>query len=181
MKKLTFKKSHGIKIVGNVCIIPLSGGKTSICDKSDFKIISKHIWYAAKSANSDDLFYAYSNVKLKSGEKRTIKMHRIILDLKESEIADHKNHDGLDNRRENLRMCSLSQNAYNKRIQRNNSSGYVGVHWMEKIKKYEAYFWINKKKHKVGYFKDLEEAVFERNKAVKTHHGEFANIQEIKS
>ena len=56
-------------------------------------------------------------------------MHRYILNLKKGDMIDHINGNGLDNRRSNLRICTHTQNQANRRLSKNNTSGYKGVWW----------------------------------------------------
>lgn len=94
-----------------------------------------------------------------------IKAHRVILQrmlgrpLNKGELCDHINGDILDNRRENLRPVTHSQNHQNgKAIRRDNTSGYRGVSYCNKRKKYYAQYHLNGKHNHVGCFETAEEA-----------------------
>ena len=92
--------------------IPLTQGKFTIVDDEDFDLlISIGKWRANKTGNT---FYAKRSVWDKETKKKTtLLIHRIILRAKEGICIDHINHDGLDNRKVNLRICSISENAMN--------------------------------------------------------------------
>lgn len=90
--------------------IPLNRGVVAIVDEEDWAELSRWKWFARVSG---DNFYAYRHV-YKAGGEQTIAMHREILGAGSGEIVDHRNGDGLDNRRSNLRLCTSRQNAQNR-------------------------------------------------------------------
>jgi hypothetical protein len=89
---------------------------------------------------------------------------------------DHINGDIRDNRVENLRWASKSENGMNRSKQKNNASGYKGVYWNRGSNKWRAYIKRDGKDHHLGYFKTAEEAAEAYNKAAIELHGEFARI-----
>jgi hypothetical protein len=112
----------------------------------------------------------------------TLQAHRIIYqmlnnlpELPKDSIIDHINGDRLDNRIENLRVCSYSENAFNKSKNRNNTSGYKGAVWSKKMNKWQSTLVINKKAIWLGYFNTAEEAHEAYCKAANEYHGEYAN------
>lgn len=105
--------------------------------------------------------------------------HREILGFPTGEI-DHKNGDGLDNRRENLRVCSRLENNRNQRkSKRPLTSKYKGVSWDKKSKKWLAHISIMNKCKYLGVFSDEWEAALAYNKAAEEKFGEFACLNEI--
>lgn len=93
--------------------INLTKGFSALVSPSDLEIVSKYKWYASCFKNKT---YAATRV----GQK-TIYMHRLILGIHEKRdgfVVDHINHDGLDNTRENLKLCSRSENLRNRRDRR---------------------------------------------------------------
>ncbi len=86
--------------------------------------------------------------------------------------VDHKNRNGLDNRRANLRIATPSQNNANSKIPINNTSGFKGVAFRKK--KWEAYIMVNQKKIHLGRFLAKELAAAARSKAGQDYFGEFA-------
>lgn len=109
-------------------------------------------------------------------------MHRIILSrilgyrLSKYQLVDHINGDTLDNRRENLRIATLSQNAMNRKIRRDSKSGFKGVKWHNKTKKWTATIAVDGKYHYLGYYNTPEEAHEAYCEKAKELHGEFANL-----
>jgi len=101
-------------------------------------------------------------------------MHRVITKCKSGEDIDHRNHDGLDNRRLNLRVCSRSQNLQNQRRRSNNTSGFKGVAWCEQTQDWTTAVKVNKKLIWLGHYADKEEAAHAYDAAAREHFGEFA-------
>ncbi len=104
--------------------------------------------------------YGYKRVVFNGKE---YKAHRIIYSLFKGVIADglvidHINQDKLDNRIENLRAVSNSENMKNRSMLPNNTSGINGVSWYKNVQKYEASISVNKKRIRLGYYADINEA-----------------------
>jgi len=91
---------------------------------------------------------------------------------------DHKDRNPLNNRKINLRICTHSQNQMNKNKGKNNTSGYKGVYWHKRNKKWAAHIRFNNKKYHIGYFNKKTEAAMAYNKAAVKHHGEYACLNE---
>ena len=97
--------SHEQEQQPQIKLIPLTQGKFAIVDAEDYDRLSQYKWQAEKHKTT---FYAKRKSKYKS-----IKMHREILKPSNGMICDHKNHNGLDNRRCNIRLCTHAQNQHN--------------------------------------------------------------------
>ena len=91
-------------------------------------------------------------------------------------MIDHINRNRADNRWNNLRLASNSQNIANSRVYKTNTSGYRGVIFEKNRQKYRASIMINGKRNYLGRFDDLDEAYIEYVKASQKHFGEFANV-----
>ncbi len=91
-------------------------------------------------------------------------------------IVDHINGDTLDNRRANLRVCTMAQNVRNRKKPRTNTSGYKGVHWMPRHKKWMAKITCAGKHIFLGLFDDPAEAHAAYCAAAKKYHGDFARF-----
>ena len=89
-------------------------------------------------------------------------------------IIDHKNRNGLDNRRCNLRICTRTQNTQNTKISTRNSSGYKGISWCKKNGKWETRLYANKVKHFLGYYSNLNDAINIRLEAERKYYGEYS-------
>lgn len=88
---------------------------------------------------------------------------------------DHVNGDKTDNRIDNLRACTHSENQYNKKIRKDNSSGYKNVIWVKALGKYQVRIRAKGKMHLSGYFYDAKTASYEAKRMRKKLHGDFAN------
>ena len=113
--------------------IPLSQGKFAMVDEKDYGELLQYKWYAT---NQRDHFYAARN-KIKNGRRTYMTMHRQIMKCPKDMVVDHINHNGLDNRRTNLRAVTAQQNSWNAKKQRGKfSSRYKGVSFDNKRKKW---------------------------------------------
>lgn len=101
---------------------------------------------------------------------KTIFMHRIINNTPEGMFTDHINRNKLDNRKENLRTVTEKQNKYNRPVQKNNSSGYAGVHFDKNKKKWCASISINNKTKYLGRYINKEDAIFHRKLAERLYY-----------
>jgi hypothetical protein len=159
-------------------IIPLTKGKTTIVSNEDYEKLMKFKWFALACLTTGS-FCAARNSRKRKGKKRyTIRMHRIILNLdhRSKKQVDHINHNSLDNRRENLRKVTNIQNSWNRKMKKTNTSGYYGVCWHKRIKKWGVSCAVNGKQYHFGYFDVKEEAAKAYNAAVKKLHGVFAQL-----
>ena len=148
-------------------IIALTQGKEAIVDDEDYKELSRHKWcYDGEYASGRT---AFSNHK-------KIRMHQEIMRTPHGMYTDHINGDKLDNRRENLRICSNSENIQNQKIRKNNTSGYKGVTWDKQHQKWCAQIKINYKHYHLGLFENPVDAAKAHDKAARKYCGEFAHL-----
>lgn len=106
-----------------------------------------------------------------------MRLHRLIINVNyKNKQVDHINHNPLDNRKENLRICSNMQNNWNKGKQKNNTSGIKGVCFLKNCNKWYARITVDGKTYNLGLFKNLLDAKKEREIAEKKYFGKFANI-----
>jgi hypothetical protein len=103
--------------------IPLTQGKFALVDDEDYERLSQFKWFPIKIRNN---YYAYRN-KLKHDDFEEISMHRMIMHPKKGLVVDHINHDSLDNRKCNLRNCTVAENNRNTTPRKHTSSTYLGV------------------------------------------------------
>src|SRR5258708_31028872 len=120
-------------------IIQLTQNQTSIIDDEDFEKINQFNWYYGKNS------YATRDIKINK-KRKSILLHREIINCLDNQMVDHINGNTLDNRKENLRICTKSQNGMNRGKQKNNTSGYKGVHFYKANKKWQAYISYNSKR-----------------------------------
>ena len=146
----------------------------ALVDDEDFERVNQLGWYVNKGG------YVIHNQHYTKDHKRvyfSIRLSRFIMSAPKGMIVDHINHDLLDNRKENLRICTQSENLMNAKLRKDNSSGVRGIYWIKDKKKYRVEI---QKRNKVlfrKYFKTLEEAIQARKKAEKTFFGEYAFIK----
>jgi len=153
-------------------LIPLTQGQFAIVDAEDYERISQWTWFARYN-RSTKRFYANRNAPVINGKRRSIQMANVILDV--TGIVDHRNHNSLDNRKQNLRSCTLSQNCMNKRTYSNNKSGHAGVYWEKRRNKWKPFIRKDGKLLTLGSFVDVAEAIRARRQAEQELFGEFAN------
>jgi hypothetical protein len=147
-------------------LIPLTQGKFAIVDAEDYDRLSKYKWCAAKDGET---FYAQ-----RGSNGTTILMHREIMHAPKGMICDHIDHNGLYNRKSNLRLCTNAQNQYNKRPKKDCASRYKGVILRRDCKRWRAQIGYNRKRIHLGDFDDqMEAAMAYDDKAVELF-GEFA-------
>jgi hypothetical protein len=152
--------------------IPLTQGQFATVDDCDYDALCAVKWCANSTPWG---FYAFRTT-MKNGIVTSEYMHRRIIGAKLGEFVDHINHNGLDNRRENLRICTLSQNGANQRRQnRVKSSPYKGVSWDAANKKWTSRIWVNERKIWLGRFTDEMLAAKTYDTAAVKHFGEFAH------
>lgn len=152
--------------------IKLTQGKYTLVDDADFEWLNQWKWHAIKNYNK---FYA-----LRTEKEKNIRMHRFILNPPFKKEIDHINGDGLDNRRENLRICTHSENLKNREKQSNNLSGFKGVCWNKSDKRWVGQIFLKGKKCiYLGFFKTKEEAALAYNQAAKKYFGEFAKLNNL--
>jgi len=158
--------------------IQLSQGQVALVDDEDFEWLSKWKWCAQKDSNTYYACRSYYN----KGKKCAIKMHRQLLGLTNPKIlCDHRNNNGLDNQRVNLRICTKTENNRNKSSNKISSSKYVGVFFVTTTHKtfWRAQITDNGNRKHLGCFKTEELAALARNEAAKIYHGEFAHLNKI--
>jgi hypothetical protein len=151
--------------------ILLSQGLVALVDDDDFERVSTYIWFADR--NKGKMWYGKRNILNDIGRRSTQYMHRFILDAPKGVQVDHINGDGLDNRRDNLRLCNNAQNHANLQTPSWGVSGYRGVY--PKGKKWEAKIEFNGKSINLGAFETIEEALMIRVSAAQDLFGEFSN------
>lgn len=164
--------------------IKLTQGKVALVDDADYEWLNQWKWWAHKDYNT---FYARRSYLL-NGKTVGVKMHRLILNLTDPKIiGDHKDGNGLNNQRYNLRICTTSDNGRNRKTA-NGSSKFVGVsRVITKAQSGKDYqYWrgnIKPDKHSkiinLGHFKTEAEAAKAYNEAALKYFGEFASLNVI--
>jgi hypothetical protein len=142
------------------------GNKEVVIDIEDYDKIKDYRW--RPHWDFDDVFYIWSTSK-------PIILHRVIMGITDKNIfVDHKNHNSLDNRKQNLRICTINENNANRKASKRNTSGYKGIYWDKRDKRWNARVEMNHKKICLGSSKNKDEAAKIYNNNIKKYHGEFA-------
>jgi hypothetical protein len=170
---------------GEFCNIPLYSKTEVRCfakiDPEDFSDISQFKW-ALWSKKGKANYYAQRTIRI-DGKKGTERMHRRIMKVSSNIDIDHKNGNGLDNRKNNMRIATSSENNRNQKPRKNGVSKYKGVAWHKLAEKWRVQIMYNKKMIWLGYFEknivdgidigELEAAKAYDNAAIK-YFGSFA-------
>lgn len=155
--------------------IKLTQGKVALVDDDMFEYLSRWKWFADKHRYT---FYAVRNLPRILGEKRSMmQMHRIIMNVTDKKIkVDHRNRNGLDNCKSNLRLATISENNANRKAAKNSTSKFLGVHFHKCSNKWIASIKKNGKVHYMGIFASEQEAAKVYDAKAKEFHGDFANL-----
>jgi len=161
-----------IRISGNVVWMKLTRGKWALFDLSDLPLLAAYRWGAQKSTR-DSTWYVVATDR-SGARKKGLLMHRLL--LPESAKVDHRNWDGLDNRRGNLRPCDNSQSVCRRRKFRKAAytSRFKGVYWRADFCKWRAFLYHHKKRFHLGYFDSEEPAARAYDRKARELHGPFA-------
>ena len=159
---------------GHMKKIPLTPEGYALVDDEDYAYLSGWAWHKEMLGSGEHKNpYARRGTNLYGGIKKTKAMHRLIMGNPTGKEVDHINGDTLDNRRANLRVCTRAENAKNRKINRNNTSSYKGVHrhqtgaWRSRIQ-------VGGKRISLGLFDTPELAHAAYKRAEKEYYGEYA-------
>jgi hypothetical protein len=150
--------------------IQLTQDKQTIVDDEDYSKLSCYRWQYSPTRTG------YAKRTIRIGNKfSVINMARFITSCPKGKQVDHINHDTLDNRKENLRIVSQSQNMANRKINKNNKSGYKGVCWSYREKK-----WVARTADVyLGYFQNKKDAARAYNNTARKLYGASALLNII--
>lgn len=135
-------------------------------DDDDYEKLKQYSWYAVIKGKDTKTLYACRCFH-SGGKSNQIYLHREVMKNPEGLEVDHINHNGLDNRKENLRICTHQENLFNKSKQRYGSSKYKGVSFCKYNNKWIARISDNGKYRHIGqYFSEIEAANAYNNAAI---------------
>lgn len=156
--------------------IDIKGYKVLI-DEEDYQKITELKWFVFhESVRKKGLaYFGHNTGVLEDGKRHIIYLHRFIMGMKfyDKLVVDHINGNTLDNRKSNLRICTVAENNRNMRKRKRNKSGYKGVSYAKKEGKYRAQICISGRNTHIGAFDTPEEAYAAYCEASKKYHGEF--------
>lgn len=171
------KKYNLYDLSGEYGIGFCTNGRSFYFDLEDYEKIKGYCW----TQSSDDDYVKASSDSV-TGEHKRITMSRLIMGLCHDDniLVDHRNHNKSDNRKENLRLATSSQNLMNKDILERNTSSVTGVCLDKKRNKWRSYIYVNKKQIHLGYFDNFIDAVRVRREAENKYFGEYSYNNSIK-
>jgi hypothetical protein len=149
--------------------IPLTRGHVALVDAADAERALAHKWSAQPAGHT---IYAQRSVKREDGRWTTQRLHQFLTGYA---ATDHRNGNGLDNRRANLREATQGQNVCNQ-IRQKGASGFRGVTWWKRGQNWKAQISSGGKNYHLGYFAIAEEAARAYDAAARALHGEFATL-----
>lgn len=155
----------------DVRLIPLTQGKFAMVDASDYEFLMQWKWCAQRKKGN------YWRAVRRDAQDNYVYMHRQIIGAPKESKVDHRDGDALHNWRGNLRLATNSQNLCNRGPDRNNTSGFKGVHWDKSKNKWAAEIHINNRKVFLGRFSDINAAATAYADAATKYHGHFARTQ----
>lgn len=146
-----------------VCKIPLSNSKEfAIIDSDEIHKVEGKSWWIS------NLGYITHYVP----DETNLLLHRQIMDAPKNKVVDHIDHNLLDNRKINLRICLKRENCWNRKASKRNKTGVNGV-YLGKDGKYRVSITVNYKKNYLGTYRTIEEAIAVRKEAEVKYYGEF--------
>ena len=155
--------------------ILLTQGLAALVDDADYDTLSQFKWHVHKDTNSA---YAQRNAWI-DGKRTTVRMHRELLGNAAAGLdVDHRDRNGLNNQRCNLRTCTRGENARNKKMRKDNVAGLKGVsiHKACALNPYSAQIYANGTRKSLGCFPTAELAHAAYCAAAIELHGEFARF-----
>ncbi len=157
---------------GDYCKIPLTKGLFVKVDPEDYLWLSQFRWHCKVNK---DAVYAVRTIQVK-GRSQRIYLHRLLMNTPAGMVCDHINHDGLDDRKGNLRNCTIAQNNANRRSASNASSKYIGVSRDKRRNKWVAHIKISGEEKYLGSYDVEEDAARAYDAAAWAQHGVYANL-----
>lgn len=158
--------------------IELTQGKRAMVDDDLYDWLSQWRWYYKPRAYGDGNVGDAARTLNGRGltTNKTIRMHNMIMPAPPGFETDHIDCNPLNNQRSNLRSSTKSQQGWNRRRQKNNTSGHKGVYWHKRDKKWRVQLRVGGKKKFIGNFAEKEDAIKAYRQAAKKYHGEFARV-----
>lgn len=163
--------NKSIRIHGEIAYVPLTRGYEAVIDACDVPIVKCYNWHVDAHKKH---FYAAAGAVI-DGKPTRIRMHRLLSGADKGQYVDHIDGDGLNNRRDNIRVCRQRDNMRNRKMPTTNSTGYKGVWWDKRINCYRACIRVDDKTMHLGRFDDPSEAHKAYCEAAEKYYGEYSN------
>jgi hypothetical protein len=149
--------------------IPLTQNQIAIVDAEDFERISQYLWYASWNVNTKS-FYAARKTLKRDGPRKIIMLHSFIMDPPEGMEVDHEDWNTLDDRIDNLRICTPGQNKAHRRSA--GESGYRGVYRDKSCNRWKVA--IGRERKYLGLYESPEEGALAYDREAIRLYGKFA-------
>lgn len=172
------KQIRPIRVEGNVAYVTLTKGYEAIIDAADVPLVQHWLWHAHVVKRRDGSIrgvYARRNEFI-DGKKSPIYLHRSLMGRPSEVEVDHRDGDGLNNRRGNLREATHAENQCNGGLRDDNTSGFRGVYWNQTRGKWYASIGVDGKRLYLGAFEALPDAAAAYAEASARLHGEFGRV-----
>lgn len=156
-------------VLGEITLIPLTQGKVAVIDTVDLDKVEGRNWYARAGHKT---FYAQTHLD----DGAVADLHRYLLDPGDGIETDHRDGNGLNCTRENLRPATKAQNLHNRGAQSNNKSGHKGVYWAAHASMWRARIMVRGVTICLGYHHEIGDAARAYREAASLHHGEYARV-----
>ena len=156
-----------VRIEGAVAFIPLTRGYEAVIDVADVPLIEGFSWYAMVDGSR---VYAAAKIRTAGGKRQQVRLHQKLTGF---ERTDHRDGDGLNNKRSNLRAASPGQNARNCKRRADNKSGVKGVFQVRKSGRWMACIRVARVRKHLGVFGCRTAAQIAYAKASREMHGDF--------
>ena len=132
----------------------------ALIDLGDIEKVGKHRWYSTEKG------YVKS--------QNNLRLHRLVMDATEDYLVDHINRNPLDNRKENLRVCTQAENSRNVGVSQSNTTGFKGVYFEKLNNKYRARIKYDGERISLGCFTNAVDAAIAYDKKAIELFGDFA-------
>jgi len=159
--------------------IAVGSGYFALVDDSDFEELDQYTWTSLRCYGG--LVYATTKGAYKGpGTPKVILMHRMIMSALRNITVDHVDGNGLNNTRGNLRLATMAEQQKNRKLNKNNKTGYKGVHKKKnRSGRYAAETRLNGQKYYIGTFNNARDAAVAYNAVTYLLHGKYASLNSI--
>lgn len=166
-----------IRVHGEVAYVTLTKGYVAVIDAADVPLVRPHNWHVS---GTDCVAYAKTAITLPNGKRRGVLMHRLIFGADDGVYIDHRDGNGLSNRRGNLREATHEQNLQNSGKLRVGASIYRGVSWVKERQRWLAKITLRGKRRYVGLYTNEDDAFYAYERVAKLAYGEFYRPPTVK-
>lgn len=173
VRAMSLKAIRKVIVEGDLVRVPLTKGYEAIVDLSDISIVEAFNWHAVVGPRT---VYAQRFCRISTERCTQLAMARVLISAPSGLHVDHINGNGLDNRRANLRLATVSQNQHNAQLRRDNSSGFKGVYFCKHRRKWRVAIKFLGRTISLGDYSCIKAAAAAYANASAKYHGEFGRV-----